>query len=118
MFLRECDWVLYRFTGREEEWERLEYGLDHDTALSHTRWEVYMLPQNDYLIQRDYLDYHTEALLEDTRQRRLLHNAGIVPRNWLSCQVCRSLWRLGHLLVTAGHRLERRYANVRLSHAG
>ena len=39
-----------------------------------------MLPQNDYLIQRDYLDYHTEALLEDARQRRLLHNAGIVPK--------------------------------------
>jgi hypothetical protein len=76
-----------------------------------------MLPQNDYLIQRDVIDYHVDALMEDTRQRRLLHDAGLAHRTWLTCQVCRSLWQLGHLLVTTGLRLERRYAPARLSHA-
>ena len=112
MFLGESNWISDRFTGREEAWERLEYGLDDDTTQSHTRWEVYMLPQNDYLIQRDYLDYHAAALLEDARQRRLLRNAGLTRRAWLSCQVCGSLWRLEHLMVTTGLRLEHRYAPV------
>ena len=76
-----------------------------------------MLPQNDYLIQRDVIDYHGDALMEDARQRRLLHKMGPVRSTWLTCQVCRSLWQLGHLLVTTGLRLERRYAPARLSHA-
>ena len=117
MYLGETKWVSDRFTGREEAWERLEYGLDGAATQSHARWEVYMLPQNDYLIQRDYLDYHTAALAEDARQRRLLHNAGLTRRTWFSCQVCRSLYRLGRLLVTTGLRLEHRYAPARLSHA-
>jgi hypothetical protein len=117
MLLRNCDWVPCRFTGKETEWERLENGLDRTPAQGYTRWEVYMLPQNDYLMQREYLDYRVDALAEDARQRRLLSDAGIVRRPWLSCQVCRSLWRLGHLMVTAGHRLEQRYAPMSLSRA-
>ena len=77
-----------------------------------------MLPQNDYLIQRDLLDYHLYP-----RHCWKTLGSGVcstTPGSSLklvSCQVCRSLWRLGHLLVT-GLRLERRYAPVRLSHAG
>ena len=37
MFLEGYNGDSYRFTGREEEWERLEYGLDHDTAKGHTK---------------------------------------------------------------------------------
>ena len=58
-----------------------------------------MLPQNDYLIQRDVIDYHVDALMEDARQRRLLHDTGLARRTWLSCQVCRSLWHW----ASAGH---------------
>ena len=76
-----------------------------------------MLPQNDYLMQREYLDYQLGALADDARQRHLLASAGIVRRNWLSCQVCRSLWRLGRLMITTGLRLEQRYAPMRLSRA-
>ena len=74
-----------------------------------------MIPPNDYLTQRD-LDYQLEAITKDVMERRLLRSSGIVSRNWLSCQVCRSLWRLGRLLITTGLRLERRYAPMALSH--
>ena len=116
MSLRTVAWVPDRFTGRETEWERLEYGFDRTLDLNSSRWEVIMLPQNDYLIQRD-LDYRLEGIQVDARQRRLLRSAGIARRNWLTCQVCRSLWRLGRLLITTGLRLERRYAPMGLSHA-
>jgi hypothetical protein len=76
-----------------------------------------MLPQNDYRLQKEYIDYYIEPLKEDARQRLLLRNAGLVRHSWLSCQVCRSLWRLGGLMVTAGLRLEQRYTPVRLRHA-
>ena len=74
-----------------------------------------MIPPNDYLIQQD-LDYQLEAITKDAMERRLLRNSGIVSRNWLSCQLCRSLWRLGSLLIKTGVRLERRYAPMAYSH--
>jgi hypothetical protein len=69
-----------------------------------------MLPQNDYLVKRELLDYRAEALESDARQRRLLSRAGRERRPWLSCQICHALWHLGRGLVAAGQQLEKRYA--------
>jgi len=76
-----------------------------------------MLPPNDYLAMKDYELNRLPNVLAKTEQHRLLVEAGLIrrpplyaPSVWLTCQVCRSLWRLGRLLVTAGQRLERRYA--------
>jgi len=49
-------------------------------------------------------------VLARAEQNRLLREAGLMRRPWLSCQVCRSLWRLGRLLELTGQRLKRRYA--------
>ena len=76
-----------------------------------------MLPQNDYLIQREFLDYRVEALSSDAKQRQLLSRSGQERRPWLSCQACHALWHLGHLLVAAGQRLEKRYAVPSFSRA-
>ena len=72
--------------------------------------EVPMLPPNDYLAMKDYELNRLPDVLAKAEQNRLLREAGLIRRPWLTCQVCRSLWRLGRLLVTAGQRLERRYA--------
>ena len=76
-----------------------------------------MLPPNDYLAMKDYELNRLPDVLAKTETHRLLVEAGLIRRSplyapsvWLTCQVCRSLWRLGRLLVTAGQRLERRYA--------
>ena len=69
-----------------------------------------MLPPNDYLSMKDYELNRLPDVLARAEQSRLLREAGLVRRPWLSCQVCRSLWRLGRLLEIAGQRLERRYA--------
>jgi hypothetical protein len=76
-----------------------------------------MLPPNDYLSMKDYELNRLPDVLARAEQHRLLVEAGLIrrpplraPWAWLNCQVCRSLWRLGHLLETAGHRLEQRYA--------
>ena len=76
-----------------------------------------MLPPNDYLAMKDYELNRLPDVLAKTETHRLLAEAGLIRRSplcapsvWLTCQVCRSLWRLGRLLVTAGQRLERRYA--------
>ena len=71
-----------------------------------------MLPPNDYLAMKDYELNRLPDVLAKAEQNRLLREAGLMRRPWLSCQICRSLWRLGRLLVTAGQRLERRYAPV------
>jgi hypothetical protein len=75
-----------------------------------------MLPQNDFLVQHEFLDYKLQGLKVEVDQRRLLHRAGMVRRPWVTCQICRTLWQLGRLMVTAGQRLERRYAVPSLSH--
>jgi hypothetical protein len=69
-----------------------------------------MLPPNDFVSMQDYQLNRLPDVLARAEQNRLLREAGLLPRPWLSCQLCRSLWRLGHLLVSAGQRLERRYA--------
>ncbi len=76
-----------------------------------------MLPPNDYLSMKDYEWNRLPAVLAKAEQHRLLVEAGLIRRPWLSCQVCRSLWRLGRLLVTTGQRLEQRYAPWTLSRA-
>jgi hypothetical protein len=69
-----------------------------------------MLPPNDYLAMQEYELNRLPNVLAKTEQHRLLVEAGLIRRPWLTCQVCRSLWRLGRLLVRAGQRLEQRYA--------
>ncbi len=76
-----------------------------------------MLPPNDYLSMQEYKLNRLPDVLARAEQHRLLVEAGLIRRSplsapsvWLSCQVCRSLWRLGRLMATAGQRLERRYA--------
>jgi hypothetical protein len=69
-----------------------------------------MLPPNDYLSMKDYELNRLPDVLARAEQHRLLDEAGLIRRPWFTCQVCRSLWRLGRLLVATGQRLERRYA--------
>jgi hypothetical protein len=76
-----------------------------------------MLPLNDYILVKDYELNELPAVVAKAEQHRLLAEAGLIRRPWLSCQVCRSLWRLGRLLVTAGQRLEQRYAPLTLKPA-
>ena len=71
-----------------------------------------MLPPNDYLSMKDYELNRLPDVLARAEQNRLLREAGLMRRPWLSCQVCRSLWRLGRLLALTGQRLERRYATM------
>lgn len=77
-----------------------------------------MVPQNDLMLPplEFWLD-HLADIRAQAEQHRQLRAAGLVRRHWLTCQVCRSLWRLGRLLVAAGLRLERRYAPSVLSPA-
>jgi hypothetical protein len=74
-----------------------------------------MFPQNDYLWLKDYELNRLPAGLANAEQHRLLSEAGLIRRPWLSCQICRSLWQLGRMLVTAGQRLEQRYTPAALS---
>ena len=71
-----------------------------------------MFPTNDYLWQKEFELNRQPEVLARVEQRRLLKEAGLDRRPWLSCQICHSLWHLGHVLVTAGQRLERRYAHA------
>ncbi len=73
-----------------------------------------MLPLNDYLLLKDYKLNKLSAINARAEQHRILAEAGLVRRPWLSCQICRSLWRLGHAMVSAGLRLEQRYAPAAL----
>ena len=74
-----------------------------------------MLPLNDYVMLKDYELNKLPAVVARAERHRLLAEAGLIRRPWLSCQVCRSLWRLGRMLVSAGLRLERRYAAAALN---
>ena len=77
-----------------------------------------MIPQNELMLPplEFWLD-HLDDIRAQAEQHRQLKAAGLVQSHWLTCQVCRSLWRLGQLLVSAGLRLERRYAPSGLSPA-
>ena len=67
-----------------------------------------MLPQHDYLIEKE-LDYQLGELRREIASQRLQRAAGLRTKPWLSCQVCRVLFNFGRMLVSAGWRLERRY---------
>jgi hypothetical protein len=67
-----------------------------------------MLPQHDYLIEKE-LDYQLGELRREIASQRLQRAAGLRTGPWLSCQVCRVLFNFGHMLVSTGRRLERRY---------
>ena len=78
-----------------------------------------MLPPNDYLSMKDYELNRLPNIVAKAETHRLLVEAGLIrqpplraPLVWFTCQVCRSLWRLGRVLATAGQRLERRYAPI------
>jgi hypothetical protein len=48
-----------------------------------------------------------QDLLREAETYRLLRQAGIHRPGWLSRQICWLLYRLGHVLVILGRRLER-----------
>ncbi len=66
-----------------------------------------MLPPSDYTAFKDYQLNRLPPLLAEGRQQRLLREAGVVVRPWLSCQVCRSLLALARMLVATGQWLQR-----------
>lgn len=76
-----------------------------------------MLPQNDFLLQHEFLDHRRAEIQAEVKKRSLLRQAGIIARPWLTCQICHTLWHLGRALIQAGQRLERRYAAAALMHA-
>jgi hypothetical protein len=76
-----------------------------------------MWPRNEVLQPPENLTFRLERLSAESEQRRLLREAGIVPRPWLSCQICLALWRLGRAMIRTGNRLEQRYAGLQLGRA-
>ena len=76
-----------------------------------------MWPQNELMQSPEQFTCRLERVSAESEQNRMLRQAGLIRRPWLSCQACRALWRLGRLMMTAGQRLEQRYAAARLSPA-
>ena len=76
-----------------------------------------MWPQNELMQSPEQFTCRLERISAEAAQNRMLRQAGLNRRPWLACQACRALWRLGHLMVTAGQRLEQRYAATRLDPA-
>jgi hypothetical protein len=74
-----------------------------------------MYPLDDYTLLKDYKLNKLPVVLAGCEKQRMLREAGLLSRPWLSCQVCRSLWQLGHTLVSAGRWLEQRYAPLALN---
>ena len=68
-----------------------------------------MLPRNEIMQPPEYLACRLERLAAESEQRRLLRQAGVIPRSWLSCQVCAALWGMGRAMARTWNRLERRY---------
>jgi hypothetical protein len=73
-----------------------------------------MYPVDEYTLWKDYKLNKEPAVAAAADQHRMLRDAGLIRRPWLTCQICRSLWLLGHALARAGQWLERRYAPVAL----
>jgi hypothetical protein len=71
-----------------------------------------MYPQDEYSLLKDYRLNELPAVLERGRRNVLLREAGLDHRRAFSCQICHSLWHLGHSMVTAGQWLERRYEHA------
>ena len=76
-----------------------------------------MIPFNDYLYLKDFQLNKEPEMLARARQHHLLAEAGLLRQPWLTCHVCRSLWRLGHLIETFGQRMEQHYAPLALKPA-
>lgn len=74
-----------------------------------------MLYPDPYTPLKNYELNELPRVLEAGRHHVLLREAGLSGQHWFSCQMCRSLWRLGHTLVTTGQWLERRYAHAALN---
>ena len=60
----------------------------------------------DYKAER-VAEEQSKDRLREAATRRMLRQAGLVQPGWVSCQVCRLLSHLGHLLVVLGKRLQR-----------
>lgn len=73
-----------------------------------------MLPPSEYEWVKHYKLNKLPAVIASAEEHRLLAEAGLIRRPWLTCQACRSLWRLGRMLALAGKRLEQRYAPLAL----
>ena len=56
---------------------------------------------------RHLMEIRTQGILRRNETRKLLRQAGLEQRGWLSRQNCWLLCQLGHLLVALGRRLER-----------
>ncbi len=74
-----------------------------------------MLPPSDYVAFKDYQLNRLPAQLAAAGQHRLLSEAGLVGRSWLSCQVRRSLLGLARVLVATGRWLEKHSTPVALA---
>ena len=74
-----------------------------------------MLPMSEYTALKDYELNFLPDVLARAEQHRLLSEAGLIRRSWLSCHVCRWLAGLGRVLVTAGEHLERHFAPIALA---
>lgn len=61
----------------------------------------------NYALAKRIADMRVEEALRWAETHRLLREAGIDQRGWLSRQACWLLGQLGHLLVALGRRLER-----------
>ncbi|UCC64837.1 MAG: hypothetical protein JSV36_07290 [Anaerolineae bacterium] len=65
-----------------------------------------LFPTNHFLIAQ-MVDMRLEEELRRAETRRLLHEAGIGGRGWLSRESRWLLCQIGRLLVAVGQRLER-----------
>lgn len=73
-----------------------------------------MYPLTDQALMNDYRLNREPVVAAQTEQHRLMVEAGLIRRSWFSCQVCRSVWRLGRLMVKTGLRLEQRFGSLEL----
>ncbi len=76
-----------------------------------------MFPLNDYVALKDYQLNREPVVAKRAEEHRILTEAGLIRRPWLTCQACRALWRFGRMLVVAGRRLEQRYERLALQPA-
>ena len=60
----------------------------------------------DYKAER-VAEEQAKDRLQEAATRRMLRQAGLEQPGWVSCQFCRLLSHLGHLLVVLGRRLQR-----------
>jgi len=71
-----------------------------------------MFPLNDYVALKDYQLNREPVVAKRAEEHRILAEAGLIRRPWLTCQACRALWRFGRMLIAAGRHLEQRYEHL------